>query len=147
MVRSTRLVPPDWSKPPVFLSWPEAAPAAGGGVWQREPRQHLPRSTSTSIIMGHDSCVLEFLSLSQCSFFQLVGNSRPENVQQYVWGREPRQHTTVAHHQHRPPTSQEATALTPTCDLLIAARIPDAGRSQSGEFRTSSNTQCGEGSR
>ena len=104
-----------------------------------------PGSTSTSI-MGHDSGVLEFLSL--CSFFLLVGNSRPENdQQQYERELGPRQQTTVAHHQRRPPTAQEGTALTPTCDLLLAARIPDTGRSQSGEFGTSSNTQCGEGSR
>ena len=47
--------------------------ASAGNTW--------PGSTSTSI-MGHDSCLLEFLSLSSCSFFQLVGNSRPENDQQ-----------------------------------------------------------------
>ena len=111
------------------------------------PGNTCPGSTSTSI-MGHDSCVLEFLSLSLCSFFQLVGNSRPENdQQQYERERDPRQQTTLAHHQRRPPTAQEATALTPTCDLLLAAMGPDIGRSQSGEFGTSSNTHCGEGSR
>ena len=111
------------------------------------PGNTCPGSTSTSI-MGHDSGVLEFLSLSLCSFFQLVGSSRPENdQQQYERELGPRQQTTVAHHQRRPPTAHEATALTPTCDLLLAAMGPDIGRSQSGEFGTSSNTQCGEGSR
>ena len=148
MVRSTRLVPPDWSKPPVFLSWPEAAPAAVEEMCgSAGPGNTCPGSTSTSI-MGHDSGVLEFLSLSLCSFFQLVGSSRPENdQQQYERERDPRQQTTVAHHQCRPPTAQEATALTPTCDLLLAAMGPDIGRSQSGEFGTRSNTHCGEGSR
>ena len=60
-----------------------------------------------------------------------------------------RAQATVAHHQRRPPKTQEATALTPTCDLLLAVMGPesDTGRSQSGEFGTSSNTHCGEGSR